>query len=319
MRSLKGSVAVVTGAGSGIGRALAEALAARGADLALADVDAASLAQTRAALPDSIAVSTHEVDVSERAQMTRFRDEVERVHGRASLLINNAGAALYGSFDEVSIEDLEWIMGVNFWGTVYGCEAFLPLLRREPEANIVTLSSLFGLIAPALQIGYSASKFAVRGFSEALRHELAYSNVKLTVVHPGGVKTPIARNSRKGTFADEGARVRDCTAYEKSLVLEPATAATLIVRAVLRDRPRLLIGRDAFLIDKIARLFPAQYMRVVRPLLDPTGGYARRLKSAVRVPAGKRAPAVPATPSAPAVAAAPAAAALPAGATEDGA
>ncbi len=275
MRSLRGAVAVVTGAGSGIGRALAHALAARGADLALADIDRTKLAATREALPPATRVTARALDVSDFAAMRTFRDEVEREFGRVSLLINNAGVSLYGSFEDVSLEDLEWIMGVNFWGAVYGCNLFLPLLMQEPEANIVTLSSVFGLIAPPLQIGYSASKFAVRGFSEVLRHELAATPVKVTVVHPGGVRTSIAASARRGAGADAAGYERDTKAFEAALVLAPEEAARRIVRAVLHDRPRLLIGRDATLIDLIQRFFPARYMEVLRPLLDPKRRSAR--------------------------------------------
>jgi len=275
VRSLRGAVAVVTGAGSGIGRALALELAARGAELALADIDAAKLAETRAALPAGTRVISRVLDVSDFAAMRVFRDEVEREFERVSLLINNAGVALYGSFEDVSLEDLEWIMGVNFWGTVYGCNLFLPLLLHETEANIVTLSSVFGLISPPLQIGYSASKFAVRGFSEVLRHELAGTPVKLTVVHPGGIRTSIASSARRGAGADAASYERDTKAFAASLVLAPEEAARRIVHAVLRDRPRLLIGRDAALIDLIQRFFPARYMEVLRPLLDPKRRDAR--------------------------------------------
>jgi short-subunit dehydrogenase len=305
MRSLDGSVALVTGAGSGIGRALAPALAARGARLALADRDAATLGAVRAALPAGVVATTHVVDVSKLEDMTRLRDEVERDHGRLSLLVNNAGVALYGTFDECSIADLEWIFATNFWGAVYGCKLFLPLLRREAQANIVSISSLFGLVAPPLQVGYAASKFALRGFSEALRHELAYSHVKLTVVHPGGIKTNIAAAARTAAGADEAARRRSTGNFERALVLPPRVAAERIVEAVLRDQPRLLIGRDARLIDVVQRFFPARYQQVLRPLLDRSGDVERRL-------AGRAAPAEPAAPAAPALLAVPAVPAIPA-------
>ena len=201
--------------------------------------------------------------------MMRFRDAVAREFGRVSVLVNNAGVALYGGVDDVSIADLEWIMGINFWGAVYGTKAFLPLLRREPAANIVTVSSLFGLIGPPLQSGYCASKFAVRGFSEVLRHELRPTNVRLTVVHPGGIATQIAARTRCGTHADAERFASDTKAFEKALVTSPAIAADKVVGAILKDKPRLLIGTDAYVLDAIARFFPARYMDVMRPLLDP--------------------------------------------------
>jgi NAD(P)-dependent dehydrogenase (short-subunit alcohol dehydrogenase family) len=271
IRSLKGAVAVVTGAGSGLGRAVAVALAARGCDLALADIDADGLAETRE-LVRGARVTTSRVDVSNLEEMSRFRDAVERDYGRASVLVNNAGVALYGTLDEVSFADLEWILGVNFWGAVYGTKLFLPLLLREPAANVVTISSVFGLIAPPMQSGYSASKFAVRGFSEVVRHELARTNVRVTLVHPGGLKTRIAASTRRGAGADAQSYARDTRAFERALVTSPEFAAARIVDAILRDRPRLLVGRDAFVLDAIARFFPARYMRVLGPLLAARSG-----------------------------------------------
>jgi short-subunit dehydrogenase len=247
---------------------VATALAANGCDLALADVDADGLAATRDALA-GVRVTTTIVDVSDLDAMTRFRDAVADDFGRASILVNNAGVALYGSIADVSIADLEWILGINFWGAVYGTKLFLPLLLREPAANVVTISSLFGLIAPPLQGGYSASKFAVRGFSEVLRHELARTNVRVTVVHPGGVKTKIAASTRRGAEASADRFASDTRAFERALVLSPERAAERIVWAIRNDRPRLLIGRDAFALDVLARFFPARYWTLVAPLLDP--------------------------------------------------
>lgn len=276
MKSFTGAVAAITGAGSGIGRALAIELATRGCDLALCDVDLTALAETTDLLPAVRGVTTSRVDVASLADMTRWRDEVERDFGRVSLLVNNAGVSLYGSFDEVSIADLEWIVGINFWGTVYGTQLFLPMLLREPRANVVAISSLFGIIAPPLQIGYCASKFAVRGFAESLRHELAATNVRMTVVHPGGISTNIARSARRGAKADDGRYSRDIKAFEKSLVMPAPKAARAIAEAVLRDAPRLVLGIDARIVEFIARFFPARYFSVLGPLLDPKGKFARK-------------------------------------------
>jgi NAD(P)-dependent dehydrogenase (short-subunit alcohol dehydrogenase family) len=284
MRTLNGAVAVVTGAGSGIGRALASALAARGCALALADVDEEGLAGTRDAL-DGARVTTQRVDVSKLDEMTAFRDRVERDFGRVSLLVNNAGVALYGKIEDVSIADLEWILGINFWGAVYGAKLFAPLLLREPEANIVTISSLFGLIAPPLQGGYCASKFAVRGFFEVLRHELAHTNVRVTVVHPGGIKTQISARARRGERADAERFRSDTQAFERALVTPPPVAAERIVAGILADAPRVLIGRDAYLLDLIQRFFPARYMSPIGPLLDPR----KRFSISKPAPAAKRA------------------------------
>ncbi len=275
MKTFNGAVVALTGAGSGIGRALACEFAARGCDLALCDVDDAALAATRELLPAGRRVTTAHVDVANLAEMTRWRDAVAADFGRVSVLVNNAGVSLYGSFDEVSIADLEWIMGINFWGTVYGTKLFMPMLAREPEANIVTLSSLFGLIAPPLQIGYAASKFAVRGFAESLRHELSSTGMRMTTVHPGGVSTNIARSARKGAAAETARFANDIKNFEKSLVMPPPKAAHAIAEAILRDAPRLVLGMDARIVEIIARFFPARYFSVLRPLLDPKGQFAR--------------------------------------------
>jgi len=269
MRSLENAVAVVTGAGSGIGRALAAELAGRGCALALADVDAAGLEVTKKLVESLVKTMTRTVDVSNLAEMTGLRDDVQNEFGRVSLLINNAGVGLYGRFTEVSIADFEWIMGINFWGAVYGCKLFLPMLLEEPAANIVTISSVFGIVAPPLNSGYCASKFAVRGFSETLRHELALSNVRVTVVHPGGINTNIARTSRVGAHADAEKFNLDVDEFQKKLVATPEYAAAKIVGAILRDAPRLLIGRDARILEHVQRCWPARYIAVLAPLLDP--------------------------------------------------
>ncbi len=178
MPFLSGGVAVVTGAGSGIGRALAQQLAAAGSALALADVDEAGLLQTAQSLgKTSAAVTTHFVNVGDEESVSTFAEDAEARHGRVTLLINNAGVSLHGDFEEISLEDFRWLMNVNFWGVIYGVKYFLPMLKREPRAHIVNLSSVFGLVAPAGQAPYAASKFAVRGFTEALRHEFQGSNV----------------------------------------------------------------------------------------------------------------------------------------------
>ena len=187
MTFLSTGVAVVTGAGSGIGRSLAQRLAAGGSALALADIYEAGLLETLESLGSkSAAVSTHVMDVAEEVSVSAFAEDVSRQHGRVTLLINNAGVSLHGDFEEISLHDFRWVMNINFWGTVYGVKYFLPMLKRARRAHIVNLSSVFGIIAPAGQCAYAASKFAVRGFTEALRHELEGSNVGVSSVHPGG-------------------------------------------------------------------------------------------------------------------------------------
>ena len=273
MSFLSSGVAVVTGAGSGIGRALAEQLAAAGSALALADVDETALQQTAQSLAETSAlVTTHGVDVAKEEKIKAFAADVERCHGRVTLLINNAGVALYGNFEEISLEDLRWLMEVNFWGVVYGVRYFLPLLKREPRAHIVNLSSVFGLIAPAGQAAYAASKFAVRGFTEALRHELGGSRVGVSCVHPGGIRTSIARRARLGAGASAAGHRESVARFERLARTCPEGAAARILRGIERSEPRILIGRDAYQLDILQRLRPGSYWKPLAKKLEGASG-----------------------------------------------
>jgi short-subunit dehydrogenase len=257
-------MAVVTGAGSGIGRALAEQLAEAGSALALADVDEAGLTETAQSLGKKGAlVTTHVVDVADEEGVRLFADDVAKQHGRTTLLINNAGVSLHGDFEEISLDDLRWLMNINFWGTVYGVKYFLPMLKRERRAHIVNLSSVFGIIAPAGQCAYSASKFAVRGFTEALRHEFAGGDVNVSCVHPGGIRTAIARRSRIGAGASASKREANIARFERMARTPPEKAAARILRGVERREPRILIGADAYQIDILQRLRPATYWKTL--------------------------------------------------------
>jgi NAD(P)-dependent dehydrogenase (short-subunit alcohol dehydrogenase family) len=261
---LAGGVAVVTGAGSGIGRALAQQLAAAGSALAIADVDEKGLSETAASLATKqAALSTHVLDVSEEASVRGFAEDVARRHGRVTLLINNAGVALHGTFEELSLDDLRWLMGINFWGVVYGVTYFLPILKQQPRAHIVNLSSVFGMIAPPGQSAYSASKFAVRGFTEAVRHELGGTSVSVSCVHPGGIHTPIAKRARLGAHASESKRQAAIDYFEKVTPTSPEAAAARILKGVLKSEPRILIGKDARQIDIVQRLRPATYWKMM--------------------------------------------------------
>jgi len=262
------SVAVVTGAASGIGRALAIHFAQLGvAGVAISDVNEAGLSETaEISAKNGVAVSAHVCDVSKLDQVERYAAEVIARHGRATHLVNNAGVGLIGRFEQLSIEDFEWLMGINFWGVVYGCKIFLPLLKQEPEAHIVNVSSVFGLIAPEEQTAYCASKFAVRGFTESLRHELTDTNVSVTSVHPGGVLTNIVRNSRvgektPGEWKDQGTKL-----FDKIAKTTPEQAAEDIINAIDTKNPRLLIGKDARAISHVSRLFPKRYLRIIERL-----------------------------------------------------
>jgi NAD(P)-dependent dehydrogenase (short-subunit alcohol dehydrogenase family) len=268
MSFLKAGVAVVTGAGSGIGRALAQQLAAAGSALALADIDEAGLLQTVQSLKNkSAAVSTHVVDVADEEGVKSFAEEVSGKHGRVTLLVNNAGVSLHGDFDEISLDDFRWLMDINFWGTVYGVKHFLPILKREQRAHIVNISSVFGLVAPAGQVPYAASKFAVRGFTEALRHELAGSAITVSCVHPGGIRTPIARRSRLGAGTSIAKRDANIVRFERLARTPPEAAAARILRGVERREPRILIGGDARQLDFLQRIRPATYWKTLSRII----------------------------------------------------
>lgn len=255
---LKNGVAVVTGAASGIGRATALALAARGCHLALADRNAAGLAAT-AAQARGVRVSQHVLDVADGTAVAALPGQVLAEHGRASILLNNAGVALVGSFAEVTLDEFRWLIEINFLAVVALTKAFLPTLLAQPQAQIVNISSVFGIIAPAHQAAYAAAKFAVRGFSEALRHELAGGPVGVTVVHPGGVRTAIATSARVAAAADAARAASDAATFTAALRTTPEQAAAALVRAIERRDTRLLIGVDARAIDLAQRLMPARY------------------------------------------------------------
>ena len=257
MREIRGAVAVVTGAGSGIGRALAVELASAGAQLAIADVNRAGLEETSKMLGQA-KVKTYVVDVSDVSAVEAFAGQVGKDFGHASLLINNAGVALHGTFAEVSLADMEWLIKINFWGVVYGCKFFIPLLEREPEAHIVNVSSVFGLVGPPGQTAYAASKFAVRGFTESLRTELSGTQIRVTCVHPGGIRTAIAENARAGASVCPEKAAEDKERFKRLTPTTPETAAQTIVKGILRNKARVLIGSDAYQIDILQRLAPAR-------------------------------------------------------------
>ncbi len=262
------SVAVITGAASGIGRALAVRLAQESvAGVAISDVNEAGLTETAAMVEAvGVSVSTHIIDVSKLDQVQRLADEAVARHGRVTHLINNAGVGVLGTFEQLSIEDFEWLMNINFWGVVYGCKVFLPLLRQQDSAHIVNVSSVFGFIAPQEQSAYCSSKFAVRGFTESLRHELAGSNVVVSAVHPGGIKTNIVRNSRVGADALEEWKQQGVKLFDKVAKTTPETAADVIVKGIKANNPRILIGQDAFAISILSRLFPKRYLGLIERL-----------------------------------------------------
>lgn len=259
MRTLKDRVAVVTGAASGIGRATSIALAGEGCHLAISDLDEAGLEATAAEIRAlDRRVSTHRVDVSDKERMRRWADEVVNEHGAVHVLMNNAGVTVTASFAEHTLEDWEWIVGVNFWGVVYGCTFFLPHLKTAGEGHIVNMSSLFGLIGVPLQSSYCATKFAVRGLSEALWIELRDEHIGVTSVHPGGIRTSIAASARG---ANEPAKSASAMFIGAARVL-PEECARDIVRAIKGNRMRQLVARETYVIETLKRMAPEAVQRM---------------------------------------------------------
>jgi NAD(P)-dependent dehydrogenase (short-subunit alcohol dehydrogenase family) len=266
---LDGRAAVITGAGSGIGRGIAQALARRGCNLALCDLNEAGLTET-AELVTNVKVSTHKLDVTDRAATAALPQMVLAEHGRVDLLVNNAGVAVGGTFAQVSEEDFDWCMEVNFHAVVRLTRAFLPHLKQSDDARIINVSSLFGLIAPPGQTSYCASKFAVRGFSESLRRELEEegSTVGVTTIHPGGVRTSIAANARtpKGlsneeTHLMEEERERFTRQFLK---MPPEEAGEIIVSGAEQGKVRVIVGKDAKAAALFERLMPINYWNILK-------------------------------------------------------
>lgn len=261
-------VAVVTGAGGGIGRGIARALAGRHCHLSLVDIDPAGLADT-AKLLSGVRVSVHQLDVADRAAVAGLAQQVLAEHGRIDLLVNNAGVAIGGTFLQVDEQDFDWLLEINLHAVIRLTRAFLPHLQRSDAARIVNVSSLFGLIAPPGQTAYATAKFAVRGFSEALRHELeqAGSTVGVTVVHPGGIATDIARKARPPRLVsgEEGQAIAaEKERFQKFLRMPPDEAGEIIVRGIARDRPRVLVGNDAKVSALVGRLAPVGYWNILK-------------------------------------------------------
>lgn len=269
---LKNSVAVITGAAHGIGAALAHELARRGCHLALVDRDAQQLAHTAQSVRAlGVRVSEHQLDIANAGAVAALPDAIIKQHLRVNLLINNAGVALMGNVEQLTLEEFEWLMDINFWGVVRTTKAFLPLLRREAQAHLVNLSSVFGLVAPAGQGPYCASKFAVRGFTDALRHEMEGSGLTVSAVHPGGIKTRIAHRARRTAQFDENDAQQLADKFFQEVRTTPEQAALCIVRGIERRAPRILVGPDARALDWLSRLAPLGYWKVIRRLFETHG------------------------------------------------
>lgn len=265
MKTLTDKVVVITGAGSGIGRALALDAAARGAVLALSDVDAVGLAETaeRARRRMAGEVRTDVVDVRDRDAVAAYAAAVADQLGRVNVVVNNAGVALTANVEEMAYEDFQWVMDIDFWGVVHGTKEFLPYLIASGEGHVVNISSLFGLLGMPSQSAYNAAKFAVRGFTEAFRQEMLIAGypVQVSCVHPGGIKTAIARNARAAEGEDQASMAEF---FDRKLARTTAEkAASVIIEGVLADKPRIVVGSDAKLLDAFVRLVGPRYQRVV--------------------------------------------------------
>jgi len=269
MKNVTDKVAAITGAASGIGRALALALAKQGCHVALSDLNEQGLAET-ASLASSynVNVTTTTLNVADRGAVHAWADSVVKDHGKVNMIFNNAGVALGGTVEDTDYSDYEWIMDINMWGVVYGTKAFLPHIQQAGEGHIINISSIFGIFAQPTQSAYNMSKFAVRGFTESLRQELDLSNnsVSATSVHPGGIKTNIAKNARmkksvgKLTGGDSEKARRQ---FDAMFMTTPETAANTILKAVTKNKRRVLIGPDAKVFDIMQRCLPMAYQRIV--------------------------------------------------------
>ena len=266
MQNFQGRVAVVTGAGSGIGRATALRLADKGCQLALVDVNGDRLKEVRAELEaKSTKVSTHIADVADAERMEALVGEVVDAHSAVHILVNNAGVSVLKTFEEHSLEDFHWIFVINFWGVVHGCMYFLPELKKADEAHIVNISSMFGFMGVPGQTSYCATKFAVKGFTESLWSELDGSSVGVTSIHPGGVATNIASSSRVNSEADR-THLHDTTHKHGH---SPDSIAQSIIDGIEKNRLRRISGIEAYVVDWSKRLFPIRSQRWIANRMNP--------------------------------------------------
>jgi len=269
MKNFQGRVAVITGAGSGIGRALALNLAQKGCKLAISDIRPESVAETAKLCEQytkDILVDT--LDVADKKAMQAYPEKVVKKFGGVNIVINNAGVAVSASVEDTSIEDYEWLMGINWWGVLYGTKFFLPYLQKADEAHIANVSSIFGIIGVPTQSAYNAAKFAVRGFTESLRQELADTHIGVSCIHPGGIRTNIAANARYKTGPNgDTDHARATEKFAQITRTTPDEAAAVIVRGIEKKSPRILIGADAVATDVLARTLPEGYPAVLQQIL----------------------------------------------------
>jgi NADP-dependent 3-hydroxy acid dehydrogenase YdfG len=256
MTAIRDKVIAVTGAASGIGRGLARELALRGAHLAIADIDAAGLAETASSMPGIGKTTSHIVDVRDRRAVERYAAEVKREHGGADVIINNAGVTTRASIEDSPIEDFELVLGVNLWGVIYGTKAFMPLFRERGAGHIVNVASINAMVPFAKNGPYNISKYAVYGLNETLMQELQSDTIRVTSVHPGGVRTNIARNARHMSQAE-------AELFSRIAGLTPEKAAKIIVSAIEKNKQRVYVGTDSKLMAAAKRAAPGLTVALV--------------------------------------------------------
>ena len=266
MKNLNGKVVALTGAGSGIGRCLAIQLSQQGSHLSLADVDNDGLKETKALLSQDIKVTTHIVDVANREQVYAWAEDTVKVHGHVDCIINNAGVAIMASIEEIDYEDFDWVFNIVFYGVLYGTKAFLPFLKERPDAHIVNISSVNGFYSNPMNGPYACAKHAVKALNQTLQQELRGTSVNITSVHPGGVKTNIARNAR--SYDSKELQKEKVERFNQIAGTSAEKAARIIIKGILKNRKRQLVGFDATVIDILCRLFPQKFSDVIGYLFE---------------------------------------------------
>jgi NADP-dependent 3-hydroxy acid dehydrogenase YdfG len=272
MKNFNTKVAAITGAGSGMGRALAQSLARQNCHVAISDINVEGLQETADSLSDSnVTVSQHPLDVSDKLAVKQFAADVVSQHGQVNMIFNNAGVSVTDSCEHMTYDNFEWLMNINFWGVIHGTRAFLPFLQKVDEAHIINTSSIFGTIALPSQSAYNASKFAVRGYTYALRQELADTHIGVSCVQPGGVKTNIVKTSRYVPKDNDSPTVEEAAKEFESIAgLTSEQAAEIILTGVRKNKTQILVGRDAKFIALLERIAPIGYQRLLkRWLADP--------------------------------------------------
>jgi NAD(P)-dependent dehydrogenase (short-subunit alcohol dehydrogenase family) len=262
MQVFKGKIAVITGAGSGIGRCLAIQLAESGARLALSDINQQGLDDTLATLPQGADVRSYVVDASSKVEVFDHAEQVKSDFGGADFVFNNAGATIVGTFENIELDEIEWQLNINLWGVIYGCKAFLPIMREQGSGCLINISSVFGLVGFPSQSAYNMSKFAVRGLTECLWQELDGSGISAISVHPGGIRTNIEKSSRRCRNSSDLEEKFQLQA-ETMLVTPPERCAADILNGIVRGHRRILTGKYSRTLYYLSRLFPNSYFRFI--------------------------------------------------------